>query len=111
MEARLSAMFQEACLPRTRRHEMARAIGATMQITLFSGALDFFAPWRSRNVAHARGQRVEDRVKMLHDFLFATNHHAVTAFQAPNAAAGSHVHIMNALCRQFFSTTDVINVV
>ena len=33
---------------------------------------------------------------LLHDFLGAANHHAVAALQAPDAAAGADVDVVNA---------------
>ena len=41
------------------------------------------------------GERREDRVEVFNDRLFAADHHAIAAFQAPDAAARSHVHIVD----------------
>ena len=43
--------------------------------------------------------------------LFAADHHAITAFQTPDAAAGAHIHIMNFFRRQFPARADVIDIV
>ena len=48
---------------------------------------------------------------MLHHVLFPADHHAVTAFQAPHAAAGAHIHVMDLLLREFLGAPNVVYVV
>jgi hypothetical protein len=38
------------------------------------------------------GQRLEDQTQTLDHFRLAADHHAVAFLQAPNSAAGTHVH-------------------
>src|SRR5215469_8662340 len=90
---------------------MAGAILTAMQITLFGRAAELLASWRARNVASARRQRCENRVETLNHFLLPADHHAITAFQSPDAAAGADVNVMNFFRRQFLGATDIIHVV
>ncbi len=48
---------------------------------------------------------------MLNQFLFATNHHAVTPLQAPHATACPYIHVVDPLRRKLFCAPDVIDVV
>ena len=48
---------------------------------------------------------------MLNYFLLAADHHAVTTLQAPNAAAGAHVHVVNLLRCELLGARDVVNVI
>jgi hypothetical protein len=45
------------------------------------------------------------------DVLLAANHHAIAAFESPDSAARSHVHVMDALGLEFLGPPDVIDVV
>ncbi len=56
-------------------------------------------------------QRREDRIEVLDDLLLAADHHAVAALQAPDAAAGSDVHVVDSLCGKFLRPPDVVDVV
>src|SRR5689334_8779712 len=90
---------------------MARAISTAVQITLFGGAVQHFAPGRARQVAPTWRKCREDWIEMLDHTFFPANHHAVASLQSPYAAARSHVHIMDALRRQFPGPPDVIHVI
>src|SRR3954470_292275 len=48
---------------------------------------------------------------MLDDGVFAADHHAVAAFEAPDAAAGSDVDVVNALGEDFLGSADVVDVI
>jgi hypothetical protein len=48
---------------------------------------------------------------MFHDRRLAADHHAVTALQAPHAAARADVDVVNALRRQLLGAPDVVDVV
>ena len=48
---------------------------------------------------------------MLDDRNFAANHHAIAALQTPDAAARSHVDVVNFLRREFLGAPDIIDVV
>ncbi len=91
--------------------EVASAVGAAVQVALFRSAFGLVETWCARNVAHAGRERGEDGIESLDDFFFAANHHAIAAFQAPNAAAGTYVNVMETLGRQFLGAANVVNVV
>src|SRR5262245_29751081 len=91
--------------------EVAGAVWPTVQITLFSSAADPLASGSPRNVARTRGQPLENRVEVLDDVFLASNHHAVTAFQTPDAAAGTNVVVVNKFVRQVLRTLYVMHVV
>jgi len=48
---------------------------------------------------------------MFHHLGFAADHHAIAPLQAPDAAAGSDIHVMDALGCEFFGSPDVIHVI
>ncbi len=91
--------------------EMSRARRAAMQVTLFSGAADFFAAGSAVDVATSRGQRFEDGIETLHNLGLAADHLAVAAFESPYAAARAHVNIVQPFGRQFFRSADIVDVV
>ena len=82
-----------------------------MQVTLFGGAVKLLASRRARYITRARRQRREDWIEVLDHVLFATNHHTVTAFQAPHTTARPHVHVVDALRGEFLCAPDVIHVI
>ena len=82
-----------------------------MQVAIFGGARDFVAARRASDVAASGRQRLEDRVQALHGRLFAADHHAIAALQAPHAAAGADIYIMNSLGREFLAAADIVNVI
>src|SRR5262249_57383838 len=69
-------------------HEVTGAIFPAVQVTELGRAADLLASRRARDISRARGERLEDRIEMPHARLRAADHHAVTALQAPHAAAG-----------------------
>ncbi len=91
--------------------EMAGAVRTAVQIALLGGAVQLLASRSARRVARARRQRREDRIEMLDHVLFAADHHAVAALQAPDAAARPHIHVVDSLCRKFLGAPDVIHVI
>src|SRR5262249_15646117 len=64
-----------------------------------------------RDVADAWGESGENGIQLLNNIGFAANHHAVSAFQTPDTAAGSDVHIMNAFGGQLPGAAKIINVI
>lgn len=58
-------------------------------------------PGVGSTTAGARRQCGEDRVELFHDFRLAADHHAVTAFQSPHAAARPDVDEWSFLGREF----------
>ena len=59
----------------------------------------------------ARRKRREDRIEMLDHLGLAADHHAVAALQAPDAAAGADVDVVDALGGEFLRAADVVDVV
>src|SRR5580700_7216715 len=92
-------------------YKVASTIRSTVQIALLSGAANLLTSWCACYVTHSGRQGRENRVEMLDDICFSANHHAVAAIQSPDTAAGTHVHVVDLLCREFPRTTDVVNVV
>ena len=86
-------------------------LGPQCKIALLGGAVDLFAPGRARNVAHARRQRLEDRIETLDRLVRAADHHAVAALQTPHAAAGAHIHVVDSLRREFLGAADIVDIV
>src|ERR1700740_1241079 len=80
--------------------EMPGAIGPAMQIALFGCPAEFLPAQCSRDVANTRSQRFEKRIQSPNYICLSTDHHAVAAFKAPNAATRSDINVMNILCRE-----------
>ena len=91
--------------------EMAGAARPAMQIALLGRAAGLFASRRARDVAAARREGGEDRVEMPHHVDLAADHHAIAALQAPDAAAGADVDVVDALGRQLLGPADVVDVI
>ncbi len=70
--------------------------GPAVEIALLGGALAISARRRG-DVAPARGQCAEHRLDPLHRLLRAAHHQAVAALDAPHAAAGPGVDVVDAL--------------
>ena len=66
-----------------------------MQVTLFGRPGKFIATRGARHLATARREGGENRIETLNDLCVATDHHAITTFQAPDAAAGSDIDVVN----------------
>src|SRR5713101_4135904 len=82
-----------------------------MQVSFFRGTRCFLSSGSAGDIAEPRSESFKDRIKTLNDFSFAADHLAVSALQAPDAAAGAYVHVMNAFDGKFVSAPDVVNVV
>src|SRR6266481_9643120 len=91
--------------------EMTGPVGTTMQITLLGGAAEFLATGRARDVAAARRQGGENGIKTLHHIGLAADHHAVTAFKTPDAAACPDINVVNTTRREFLRAPDVVYVI
>ena len=84
---------------------------AAMQIPLFGGPTEFLAT-RGLGMLPIPGARVAKiGFELLNYVPFSADHHAVTTFQSPDAAACAHVDIMNSFRGQFLRATNVIDVV
>ena len=53
-------------------------------------------------------KRFEDGIKSLYGFVRSADHHAVAALQAPDAAAGSDIDVVNAFDFKFLGAANVI---
>ena len=61
-----------------------------------------------RDVAGARRQRLEDRIEPVDHGLVAADHHAIAALDAPDAAGGADIEIMDAARLQRLAAADVV---
>ena len=90
-------------------HVVAGARGAAVEVAVLGGrAGDGLAAGGALDVADARGQRLEDRVEVLHGLIRAAHHHAVAAGDPPHAAGGADVNVVNSLGLERRGATDVI---
>src|SRR5437762_1665740 len=80
-------------------HEMTCSRWSTMEVTILYGA-NFFPTRRAHNLAASRRQSLEDWIEMTDCLVRPADHHAVATLQAPHAAAGSHVNVINTLPAQ-----------
>src|SRR5712675_2132201 len=92
-------------------NEVARARRAAVEIAFFRSARGLLAPWSTRRITAPRSQRVENGIKVANGVIFAANHLAVAALQAPHAAAGANINIVNALCRKLLGAANIIDVI
>src|SRR5580692_5420871 len=90
---------------------MSGAGRAAMKITFLRGSANFFAARSAIGVSPAGGECFENGVEVFHDVGFAADHLAVAAFEAPDAATGADVTIVNALRGKFFGAADVVDVI
>ncbi len=87
---------------------MAGAGGATVQVAFLGRALLPVAPRRALDITTSGRQRHEKRIETLHRLSRAADHQAVAALEAPDAAAGTHVHVMDPLLRQLARPPQVV---
>src|SRR5206468_10928487 len=92
-------------------HKMPRAVRAAVKISLLAGSAELFASGGSRNLATPRRERAENGIEPLYDVIFAPDHHAVAALQAPPPATGSYIYLMYAFAAQFIGAANVVNVI
>ena len=76
--------------------EMPGADRAGVEIALLDAGVASLPPLGARNVAEAGRKRGEDRVEAFDHLLVAADHHAVAALDAPDAAGGADVDVMDA---------------
>src|ERR1051326_983883 len=79
-----------------------------MKITVLNRALKILSAGRTDNVAESRRQSLEYGIQPLNGLLRSANHHAITTFQAPDAATGAHVDIINLLLLQRAGPAHVV---
>src|SRR5215212_3305170 len=90
---------------------MTRAYWTTMQVAFSRATRTGCTARRRRNSVTARRQRFEDRIEMIDYLLLASDHLAVAALESPHTTARAGVNVMNTLCFQFLSTTNIVDVV
>src|SRR5258707_14234037 len=90
---------------------MTRPIRSTVQITKLSRAAELFPAGRAINLTSPRCESFKDWIEMFNHCGFTANHHAVTAFQAPNPAACAHINVVDLLSRQFFGSPNIVDLV
>jgi len=61
--------------------------------------------------ARTRCERGKDRIESLHHGVLAADHQAISALAAPDATAGSNIHVVNALLGKVFRAPDIIHVI
>ena len=79
-----------------------------MNVAFFRRSPELFSSGSARDVALARREGLENGIEPFHGFLGPPDHHAVTALQAPHAAAGPNVDIVDASAFQLSRSTNVI---
>ena len=89
-------------------HEVAGAAGPGVQVALLGARVAPLAAGGGGDVAFARRQRGEDGIEALDDRLLAADHQAVAALEAPHAAGGADVEVVEALCLQLAGAADVV---
>src|ERR1700745_3829801 len=76
--------------------EMPGADRSGMDVALLDSGVAALAMLSARYVAGAGRKRLEDRVEPVDHALLAADHHAVAALDAPDAAGGADVEIVDA---------------
>ena len=77
--------------------KMAGAARPAMEISLFRRRSLLLPPGRGGHAGTARSQGTENRIQLFHRLGFAADHQAIPPLQPPDAAAGSHIQIADAL--------------
>src|SRR6516164_10748574 len=91
--------------------EVSGTVRAAVQVAEFGGPANFLSSRGARDISLTGCQRLEDRIEVPHCRHRSADHHAVTALQPPDAAAGSDIYVVDTLRRERSSPTDVIDVV
>src|SRR5208282_2051263 len=93
-------------------HEVTRAAGSAMQITMLRGAaLDLVAVRGARGGIDRRRERGKNRIEMLHDLRLAADHLAEAALESPDATAGARIDVVHPLRRERFGAPDIVDVI
>src|SRR4029077_13626039 len=87
------------------------AVWTAVQVPLFGGAVNRLAARRARYVTRAWRQRRKGWIEVLDHVLFATYHHAVTAFQTPHPTARPDVHVVDPFRRKFLCASNVVHII
>src|SRR5882724_1950163 len=92
-------------------HEVAGTRRAAVEIAFFGGAGAPFAAGGAVDITATGSECFENGIEVFHDAVFAADHLAVAALEAPDAAAGADVNIVNAFGSEFLGAADVVDVV
>ena len=79
-----------------------------MQIAVFGCAAEFFASGSPIHGPAAWGERFEDWIHAIHGLFVSADHHAVSTFEAPNAATGADVEVMNTGLFEMGATAPIV---
>src|SRR5262249_756261 len=82
-----------------------------MQVTFFGGALSLLPSRRAVYVAAPPHEPLEYRIQLLTAFPRPPAHAAVATVETPDAAAGSHIDVVNPLRFQLACAANVVDVV
>src|SRR5215472_13126015 len=92
-------------------HKVASAVRSAVEIPLLCGSPNLFTSRSAWCCINAWSQGREDRIEILDNVLFATDHQAIAAFESPHTAACSAVHIVDTFRFEFSSAPDIIMIV
>src|ERR1700720_4236289 len=92
-------------------HEVARTGRPAMEVAFFRSAWLLFPSGGALYIAAAWREGLENRIQMRHHLPLTADHLAVAALQAPDAAAGSDIHVVNSLGAQFPSIADIVYII
>src|SRR5665647_3305013 len=87
------------------------SVRTTMQVALFRSAIGPDSVGSAWCRIDAGSERGKDRIKMLDDGFFATDHQAITTFHPRNATAGAHIHMMHPMLLQFSRAPNIVTVI
>src|ERR1700759_979935 len=88
--------------------EMPGADGAGMDVALLDAGIAALTSVGARDVADARRKTCEDRIEPVDDGLVAADHHAIAALDAPDAAGGADIDIVDAALLELLATPAVV---
>src|SRR6516162_7965287 len=91
--------------------EVTGTVRPAVQVAELGSAADALASGRARDIPRAGSERLEDRIEMPHGRIRSADHHAVSALQTPDAAAGSDIHVVDPFRRELLGAADVVHVV
>src|SRR5262245_32861761 len=77
-------------------------------ISLLNTRIAAVAVWGARDVAGPWRQRFEDRIELVDGRLVSADHHAITAFNAPDAAGRADIEIVDPACLQRLAAANVV---
>src|SRR4051794_7371557 len=88
--------------------EVPGADRAGMDIALLDTGVAAVAAGGARDIADSRRQCLEDRIEPADHGFVAADHHAIAALNAPDAAGGADVDIMQPVFPERLAAADVV---